>query len=89
MSLAPDTTLPADYYQVYIPNQLEPGQHRHQDPRHLRQPARRRIPGQSDGQRSYQDLLNTGAIRNGMSRRRTAGGAFMTGFVVVPPATTS
>ena len=48
LQLDPGNTLPADDYRVYMPNQVEPGGHRHPDLRHLRQPARRRIPGQPD-----------------------------------------
>ncbi len=88
MSLAPGTTLPTDYYQLYIPNQLEPGNidtriydiyGNQLDGEFLGNPT-------SNG--SYQDLLNTGVVRNGMSGDGVAGGAFTTGFVVVPPATT-
>ena len=48
LTLRPGTTLPADYYRLYIPNQVDAGRHRHPDLRHLRQPARRRVPGQPD-----------------------------------------
>ena len=77
-------TLPADYYQVYIPNQLEPG---NIDTR-IHDVYGNQLDGEFLGNPtangSYQDLLNTGVIRNGMSGDGIAGGAFMTGFVVVP-----
>ena len=101
----PGTTLPADYYRLYMPNQVNTvaGQ-RHADLRHLRQPVRRRVPGQPhldprhhrlprpasqpqsqfQGISNYEDLLSSGTYRSGMSGDGVGGGAFMTGFVVVP-----
>ena len=103
LSLAPGTTLPADYYRLYIPNQVDTAGTRHPDLRHLRQPARRRVPGQRHvdpghhrvsqsaareqpvpGIFNYEDLLSNGTNRPGMSGDGVAGGAFTTGFVVVP-----
>ena len=88
MSLAPGTTLPADYYQVYIPNQLEPGNIDTRIYDIYGNQLDGEFLGNPTANGTYQDLLNTGAIRNGMSGDGIAGGAFMTGFVVVPPATT-
>ena len=84
MSLTPGTTLPADYYRLYLPNQLEPG---NIDTRIFDIYGNQldgEFLGNPTANGSYQDLLNTGVIRNGMSGDGVAGGAFMTGFVVVP-----
>ena len=51
LQLDPGSTLAADDYRVYIPNQVDHGRldhRRHPDLRHLRQPARRRKPRQPD-----------------------------------------
>ncbi len=69
MSLAPGTTLPTDYYQLYIPNQLEPGNidtriydiyGNQLDGEFLGNPT-------SNG--SYQDLLTPGGSQRHVGRR--------------------
>ena len=92
----PGITLPADDYRVYMPNQLEPTG-RHADHGHLRQPARRRFLGNQTSQASpdfpsipsrcpsTRTCSPTAPIRmDDMSGDGVAGGAFMTGFTVVP-----
>ncbi|HKM54135.1 MAG TPA: hypothetical protein VJY33_12060, partial [Isosphaeraceae bacterium] len=46
------------------------------------------VSTQFSGIFNYEDELSTGVYRQGMSGTGVAGGAFMTSFVVVPPATT-
>jgi hypothetical protein len=93
MTLPSGTTLPADYYRVYVPNQLElpPGGLPAVDTR-IFDVFGNQLDGEFLGNPtangSYQDLLNTGVVRNNdMSGDGIAGGAFTTGFVVVPAAT--
>jgi hypothetical protein len=88
MSLAPATTLPADYYRLYLPNQVDTAGNNTRIVDIYGNQLDGEFLGNPTANGSYQDLLNTGAIRNGMSGDGIAGGAFMTGFVVVPPAST-
>ena len=84
MTLNPGETLPADTYRIYMPNQVMPGG------------IDARIfdiyGNQFDGEflgnptaaGNYETLLPTGHHRLGLSGDTVGGGAFMTGFVVVP-----
>ena len=82
ISLPAGTTLSADYYRVYLPNPAPT-----RDQRHLRQPARRRVPRLQDATR---DLRQPAPQRPGPRRRRrparphrataSPGGAFVDRF---------
>ena len=87
LALNPGTTLPADYYRVYLPNALEPGNIDTRIDDIYGNQLDGEFLGNPTASSSYSDLLNTGVVRtNDMSGDGAAGGAFMTGFVVVPPA---
>ena len=107
LSLAAGTSLSADYYQLYIPNQIDTTgndtrifdiYNNQLDGEFLGNPTASLdltdFPGQPpvstqfSGIFNYADLLSTGGSRQGMSGDSVSGGAFMTSFVVVPPATT-
>jgi hypothetical protein len=79
-------TLPADYYRLYMPNEIEPAG--------IDTRLFDIFGNQLDGEflanptaaGGFQDLLPNGQYRNGLSGNLVPGGAFMTGFVVVPHA---
>ena len=99
LTLAAGTTLPADYYRIYIPNQVDSAgndtrifdiygnqldgeflgnQTSQNSPDFPNVPPTVTIP-------EYEDLQSDGTYRvNDMSGDGVAGGAFMTGFAVVP-----
>ena len=111
LSLASNTTLPADYYRLYIPNQVNTFSNGTQIDSRIYDiygnqldgeflgdatssldltdfPGQPPVSTQFSGIFNYEDQLSTGVYRQGMSGDGVAGGAFMTSFVVVPPATT-
>jgi len=114
LSLASGSKLAADYYRLYIPNQVNTtstgtkidsriydiygnqldGEFLGDATSTLDNsatgfPAQPPVSTQFSGIFNYEDELSTGVYRQGMSGDGIAGGAFMTSFVVVPPATLS
>ena len=77
-------TLPADYYRIYMPNQVEAGG---TDTR-IFDIYGNQLDGEFLGDQTatgaYEDLLPNGQYRQGMSGDGVPGGAFTTGFAVVP-----
>ncbi|MHB1559808.1 MAG: S8 family serine peptidase, partial [Isosphaeraceae bacterium] len=97
LTIQAGTTLPADVYRLYMPNQVEPNGtdtrifdiYGHQlDGQFLGTPTSQQspdFPGATVTLPEYQDQMSNGTIRmNDMSGTGNAGGAFMTGFTVVP-----
>ncbi|MDB5349012.1 MAG: hypothetical protein JWN86_259 [Planctomycetota bacterium] len=87
VSLAPGTTLPADHYRLYVPNQITPAG---KDERILDQFGNQ-LDGEflgnptPNGDGKFENLLSTGQIRpNDMTGDGVPGGAFETGYTVVP-----
>jgi hypothetical protein len=84
ISLPPGTRLAADSYRLYIPNAIMP------DGTDLRifDVFGNQLDGEFLGNPTalgtYETLLPTGAMRTGLSGDGTPGGAFTTGFLVVP-----
>jgi hypothetical protein len=83
IDLAPGTTLPADYYRIYIPNAVINSQ----DLR-ISDLYGNVIDGEFLGNPTatggWEDLLPNGQYRPGMSGDGTAGGSFETSLVVAP-----
>ena len=87
LSIPAGTTLPADHYRLYVPNQITPSgedlrlfdQFNNQlDGEFLGNPS-------PSGDGTYQNLLPTGQMRpNDLTGDGVPGGAFETGYIVVP-----
>ena len=86
LTLPSGTVLPADYYRLYMSNSgataIKDIYGNQLDGEFLGDPASSGTDG--NGNPVYEDLLPNGQYRQGMSGDGVAGGAFMTGFVVVP-----
>jgi len=86
VTLPAGTTLPADYYRLYIPNagatRLVDIYGNQVDGEFTGNPTG--TGADLNGDPAYQDLLPTGQYRAGLSGDGVAGGAFMTGFAVLP-----
>ena len=88
LQLAPGTTLPANHYRFYIPNNsaslvLRDVYHNQLDGEFLGNPT---ATGATDlnGNPAYEDQLPDGEFRAGMSGDGVGGGSFTAGFEVVP-----
>ena len=83
VDIAPGTTLPADYYRLYLPNTVL-----NKVDLRINDLFGNQIDGEFLGNPtatgSYVDLLPNGQKRVGMSGDTVAGGAFETAFLVVP-----
>lgn len=77
-------TLPADHYRLYMPNQVEPGNIDTRIFDIFGNQFDGEFLGNPTASGGYEDLLPTGQYRSGLSGDAVAGGAFMTGFAVVP-----
>jgi hypothetical protein len=84
LALNQGVTLPADHYRLYMPNQLEPGGIDTRIFDIFGNQLDGEFLGNPTASGGYQDLLPTGQQRAGLSGDGIAGGAFMTGFTVVP-----
>jgi large repetitive protein len=81
LTLPANFTLPADYYRLYLPNSVTGGTA-------ITDSFGNQLDGEflgdQTGNGSYEDLLPDGQYRQGLSGDGIAGGAFMTGYTVVP-----
>ena len=86
LQLPAGTVLPADHYELYVPNSgtqvIDDIYNNQLDGEFLGNPAS--AGTDVNGNPAYEDLLPTGQYRQGMSGDGVPGGAFTTGFVVVP-----
>lgn len=86
LQLPAGTVLPADHYRLYMPNTgagaIKDIYGNQLDGEFLGNPAASGVD--RNGNPAYEDLLPTGKYRPGMSGDGVAGGAFTTGFIVVP-----
>src|SRR5262249_34671256 len=79
LRLPAGTIPPADYYQLYIPNS---GSNAIFD--QFGNQADLELLGNQTASGGYEDMLSTGQTRPSLAGDGIAGGAFLTGFVVVP-----
>ena len=89
LSLAPGTTLNPDHYRFYMPNvvgvnALYDIYGNQLDGEFLGNPTAASSEPGAAAANTYEDFLPNGTYRAGMSGDGVAGGAFMTGFIVVP-----
>ena len=86
LQLPAGTVLPADHYRLYMPNTgasaISDIYGNTLDGEFLGNPAT--TGSDPNGNPAYEDLLPNGQYRQGMSGDGISGGAFMTGFTVVP-----
>ncbi|MFO0954058.1 MAG: hypothetical protein U0835_23465 [Isosphaeraceae bacterium] len=84
LSLNQGVDLPADRYRLYLPNQID----RNGNDTRILDIFGNLLDGEFLGNptssNAFETLLPTGAYRAGLSGDTVAGGAFMTGFTVVP-----
>jgi hypothetical protein len=98
LTINSSTPLPADYYRVYMPNQVDAKGNdtriydifgNQLDGEFLGNPTTQNTPDFQPASPTvtlpqYQDELSNGTFRTGMSGDGVGGGAFTTGFAVVP-----
>jgi large repetitive protein len=81
LTLPSNFTLPPDYYRLYMPNSVAGGTA-------ITDAFGNQLDGEFLGDltasNTYEDLLPNGQYRQGLTGDGIAGGAFMTGFTVVP-----